>query len=227
MGLPSTRYWAVVSGRLGIRFGEIWQRRQFRRFWIGETISVVGSSVTDFALPLVAVITLHATPGQMGVLRAIGAAPGIFLGLLAGVWVDRVSRQRLLIAADLIAAVLIASVPASYALGTLSLGQLFVVAIAFGVLSPFWWPAWNAFLPSVVEPRLLFEANSKMVLAWSATGITGPGLGGILVQTIGAPWALLVDAGSFVVGTSFLVTVRPRVEERTDADDPGTVLRRI
>ena len=209
------------------RFSEIWGQPQFRRFWTGETISMVGSGVTDFALPLVAVITLHATPGQMGVLRAVGSAPGIFLGLLAGVWVDRVSRQRLLIATDLIAAALIASVPVSYALGSLSLGQLFVVAIAFGVLGPFWWPAWNAFLPSVVEPRLLFQANSKMVLSWSTTGITGPGLGGILVQTLGAPWALLFDAGSFVVGSSFLATVRPRVEERTGGEDAGTVRRRI
>ncbi|MFL5796813.1 MAG: MFS transporter [Actinomycetota bacterium] len=209
------------------RPSEIWGQRQFRRFWMGETISVVGSSVTAFALPLVAVITLHATPGQMGVLRALGSAPGIFLGLLAGVWVDRVSRQRLLIATELIAAALIASVPVSYALGALSLGQLFAVAIGFGLLGPFWWPAWNAFLPSVAESRLLFDANSKMVLSFSASGVAGPGLGGVLVQTIGAPFALLFDAGSFVVSSLFLATVRPRVEERSTTDQTGTVLRRI
>ena len=133
----------------------------------GEEIEVTRSSA------LVAVITLHATPGQMGVLRALGAAPGIFVGLLAGVWVDRVSRQRLLIVSDLVAAALIVSVPVSYALGSLSLAQLFVVAVAFGILGPFWWPAWNAFLPSVVDPRLLFEANAKMVFSWSAAGIAG------------------------------------------------------
>ena len=160
-------------------------------------------------------------------LRALGAAPGIFVGLLAGVWVDRVSRQRLLIVSDLVAAALIVSVPVSYALGSLSLAQLFVVAVAFGILGPFWWPAWNAFLPSVVEPRLLFEANAKMVFSWSATGITGPGLGGVLVQAFGAPWALLFDAGSFVVGSSFLATVRPRAEERPSSVDLGKVGRRI
>src|ERR671930_2794099 len=144
------------------RFSEIWKQRQFRRYWTGETISMIGSGVTNFALPLVAVITLHATPGQMGLLRGVGSAPGIFVGLLAGVWVDRVSRQRLLIVTELAAAALIASVPLSYALGTLSLGQLFGVAIAFGMLGPFWWSAWNAFLPSVVQPELLFDANSKL-----------------------------------------------------------------
>jgi len=116
------------------RASEIWRHRGFRRYWIGETISGVGSSITDFALPLVAVITLHATPGQMGVIRALGAAPGIFIGLLAGVWVDRVSRQRLLIALNLLAAVVIAAVPISYALGSLSLGLLYALAIAFGIL---------------------------------------------------------------------------------------------
>jgi MFS family permease len=209
------------------RVSDIWRERQFRRFWAGQTISMVGSGVTDFALPLVAVITLQATPGQMGVLRALGSAPGIFVGLLAGVWVDRASRQRLLIVTELAAAALIASVPLSYALHTLSLGQLFGVAIAFGMLGPFWWSAWNAFLPSVVQPALLFEANSKLVFSWSVTGITGPGLGGILVQAIGAPFAMLFDAGSFVVSSVFLATVRPRVEERTSEGEMGRTLRLI
>ncbi len=212
---------------LRLRFSEIWRQPQFRRFWTGESISMVGSSVTDFALPLVAVITLHASPGQMGVMRALGGAPGIFLGLLAGVWVDRVSRQRLLIALDLVAAALIASVPISYALGTLSLGHLYLLSIAFGIVGPFMWPAWNAFLPSVVEPHLLFDANSKMVFSFSASAVGGPGLGGILVQTLGAPWALLFDAGSFVVGSSVLATVKPRPVERSAAEEPGSLLHRI
>ena len=202
-------------------------QKQFVRFWLGESISMIGSSVSDFAVPLVAVITLHATPGQMGVLRAVAAAPGIFLGLFAGVWVDRVSRQHLLIATALVAAVLVASVPVAYALGSLSLTQLFVVALAFGLLGSFWWPAWNAFLPSVVEPGLLFDANSKLVFSWSVTGITGPGLGGILVQAVGAPFSLLFDAGSFLVSASFLATVRPRTEERPEGNEAGRMLDRI
>jgi MFS family permease len=212
---------------LRTRLSPIWGQMQFVRFWLGESISMIGSGVSDFAVPLVAVITLHATPGQMGVLRAVGAAPGILLGLFAGVWVDRVSRQRLLIATELIAAVLVASVPLSYALGSLSLTQLFVVALGFGILGPFWWPAWNAFLPSVVEPGLLFDANSKLVFSWSVTGITGPGLGGILVQAIGAPFSLLFDAGSFVVSASFLATVRPRIEERIETNEAERMLARI
>jgi MFS family permease len=205
----------------------IWGQRQFVRFWLGETISMIGSSVTGFALPLVAVITLEATPGQMGVLRAVSAAPAIVLGLAAGVWVDRVSRKGLLISTGLIAAALTATIPMAHVLGALSFEHLIAVALCFGALAPFWWPAWNAFLPSVVQRDLLFDANSKLMLSWSATGVIGPGLGGILVQAVSAPFALLFDAGSFVVSSAFLATVRPRVREGTGEDVGGRMLTRI
>ena len=205
----------------------IWRQRQFVRFWVGESISMIGSSVTSFALPLVAVITLEVTPSQMGLLRAVGAAPGIVIGLFAGVWVDRVSRKGLLISTGLIAAALIASIPVAYVLGPLSFGHLIAVALCFGILGPFWWPAWNAFLPSVVEPDLLFDANSKLLFSWSATGVIGPGLGGLLVQAVGAPFALLFDAGSFVASSAFLATVRPRRTERPADEAQGRMLVRI
>lgn len=209
------------------RPSQIWGQKQFVRFWLGQSISMVGSSVSDFAIPLVAVITLQATPGQMGVLRAVGAAPGILVGLFAGVWVDRVSRKRLLISTELIAVALVASVPVAHALGSLSLTHLGAVALCFGILGPFWWPAWNAFLPSVVRRDLLFDANSKLMFSWSATGVIGPGLGGMLVQAVGAPFALLFDAGSFAVSSALLATVRPRIRERAGDEAGGTVLSRI
>jgi MFS family permease len=212
--------------RLRLR-SPIWRERQFVRFWIGESVSMVGSSVTDFALPLVAVITLEVTPGEMGVLRAVGAAPGIVLGLFAGVWVDRVSRKGLLISTGLVAAALVASIPVGHVIASVTFEHLIVVGLCFGILGSFWWPAWNAFLPSVVRPDLLFDANSKLLFSWSATGVVGPGVGGILVQAIGAPFALLFDAGSFVASSAFLATVRPRVEERSGDEVGGKMLHRI
>ncbi len=210
-----------------LRPSPIWHQRQFVRFWLGESISMVGSSVTSFALPLVAVITLEATPGEMGVLRAVGAAPAILLGLFAGVWVDRVSRKGLLISTGLIAAGVIASIPVAHAFGSLSFEHLIAVALSFGLLGPFWWPAWNAFLPSVVQRDLLFDANSKLMFSGSASGVIGPGLGGILVQGVGAPFSLLFDAASFVVSSALLATVRPRVRERAGHDVGGEMLSRI
>jgi MFS family permease len=197
------------------------------RFWTGQTISMIGSSVSDFALPLVAVITLNVDPSEMGALRAVGAAPGILLGLFAGVWVDRVSRRRLLITSELLAAAVVASIPVAHLLGPLSYGHLIAVALCFGLLSPFWGPAWNAFLPSVVEPDLLFNANSKLMFSWSATGVIGPAIGGVLVQLVSAPFALLFDAGSFVVSSSFLATVRPREPERRSDDLRGSMTVQI
>ncbi|HEX5937833.1 MAG TPA: MFS transporter [Actinomycetota bacterium] len=216
-----------MVGTMRLRPSPIWRQKQFMRFWLGESISMIGSSVTGFALPLVAVITLEVSPGEMGLLRAVGAAPAILIGLFAGVWVDRVSRKGLLISTGLIAAALIASIPFAHALGPLSFEHLLAVALCFGMLGPFWWPAWNAFLPSVVQRDLLFEANSKLMFSWSATGVIGPGLGGILVQAVGAPFALLFDAGSFVVSSAFLATVRPRIEERPGDDVVGKMLARI
>jgi MFS family permease len=211
----------------GLRPSPVWRQRQFVRFWVGESISMIGSSVTDFALPLVAVITLEVSPSEMGLLRAVGAAPEIVIGLFAGVWVDRVSRKGLLISTGLVAAALVASIPVAYALGPLSFEHLVVVGFCFGILGPFWWPAWNAFLPSVVRPDLLFDANSKLLFSWSATGVIGPGLGGLLVHAVGAPFAMLFDAGSFVVSSAVLATVRPRVEERSGEDVAGRMFARI
>jgi MFS family permease len=217
----------MAAMRLRLFRSPIWRQKPFVRFWLGQSISWVGSGVSDFAIPLVAVITLNATPGQMGVLRAVGATPGIFVGLFAGVWVDRVSRQRLLITSELIAAALVVSVPIAYARGPLSFEHLVIVSLCFGLLGSFWWPAWNAFLPSVVAPGLLFDANSKLAFSGALTGITGPGLGGILVQAVGAPYALLVDAGSFVVSSAFVASVRPRVQGRPSGDSGATMLARI
>jgi MFS family permease len=184
----------------------------FRRLWVGESVSALGSGITDFALPLVAVITLHVTPGQMGLFRGLGSLPGIAIGLFAGVWIDRVSRRRLLLTLDLIAAALIVTVPLAAWLGTLTLVQLYALALAFGTLGPFWMPAWNAFVPSVVGPDLLIDANSKLAFSWASTGITGPAAGGVLVNLFSAPGALVADCASFLVSVGALATIR--VEER-------------
>jgi MFS family permease len=203
------------------RRSPIWRHRDFRRLWLGESISMVGSSISGFALPIVAIVTLHVTPGQMGLMRALLSAPTFVIGLVVGAWVDRVSRQRLLIVINLIAGALVASVPISHALGTLSVGHLFALAFAFGLLDPFWSPAWNAFLPSVVEPDLRVEANSKVMLTYSATGITGPGIGGFLVAVLSAPLAMLADAFSYLICVVFLAGVHTRGPEQIERADAG------
>jgi MFS family permease len=217
----------VVRLSIRPRFSPIWKGRAFRRFWVGETISMIGSSLSMFALPLVAVVTLHVTPGQMGLIRAIGGAPAIVLGLLAGAWVDRMSRKRLLIGLNLAAAAVVVSVPISYALGSVTIAHLYILFLAFGLLDPFWTPAWNALLPSLVKTDLLVDANSKMMLSFSATGILGPGLGAILVGIFAAPVVMLFDALSYVAAASFLTGVDPIRAEHVEDKAAGSIFRQI
>ena len=198
----------------------IWRNRDFRRYWVADAVSELGSSLSYFALPIVAAVTLGVTPGQMGLMRALGNIPVVFVGLIAGVWVDRVSRQRLLIWTNLAAAALVASVPFAYALGELTVGHLNALSLALGILWPFWGAANNAFVPSVVAPSELVEANSKMQLTWTASGIAGPGIGGVLIGLIIAPYLLLIDAASFVVAVTFLAGVRTRRPEQIGNEAP-------
>jgi MFS family permease len=210
-----------------VRPASILRDRNFLRLWTGETISVLGTTISDFAIAIAAVVTLDATPQQIGLMRALGEAPAIVIGLFVGVWVDRVRRRRLLVTLDLLAALAVASVPVAYLLGVLSLGQLFALAVVFGVLGTFWAPAWGAFLPSVVERDRIVDANSKLTLAMSATGIVGPGLAGFLVQVLTAPIAMVVDAVSFLVSAVCVSGVRTREAGASEDADVAPTGRRI
>jgi MFS family permease len=160
-------------------------------------------------------------------MRALGSAPAILLGLLAGAWVDRVSRKRLLIGLNLAAAAIVVSVPISYAFGSITLVHFYILFLAFGLLDPFWFPAWNAMLPSLVERDLLVDANSKMMVSFSATGILGPGLGAILVGVFAAPVVVVFDAVSYVAAAGFLRGVEPIRAEQTEKAEGGSIFRQI
>ncbi|MFL5649599.1 MAG: MFS transporter, partial [Chloroflexota bacterium] len=124
----------------------------FRRLWLGQTISVFGDQITQLGLPLVAVLTLGADAGQMGTLTAVGVLPHLLFSLPAGVWLDRVqSRRRLMVIADLGRAAIIASIPLAYALGGLSMLQLYVVGFLAGSLSVVFDLSWNTVFVSVTK----------------------------------------------------------------------------
>jgi MFS family permease len=224
----STSQGKPVPFSLRPRLSPIWQNRDFRLYWVADAISELGSSLSWFALPIVAAVTLKVSPGQMGFMRALGNVPVVFVGLLAGVWVDRVSRLRLLIGLNLAAAALVASVPLAYALDALTVEHLYALSLAFGLLWPFWGAAHNAVLPSIVTPDQLVDGNSKLQLTWTASGIAGPGIGGVLIGLVRAPFLMLIDAASFVVTVMFLAGVRTRVPEQTGDDaPPGRVRSQI
>jgi MFS family permease len=211
----------------GGRFRPVLRERNLVRLLVGETISNLGSAITSFAFAIVAVVMLEASPRQMGLIRALGELPAVALGLFVGLWVDRFSRRRLLVSLNLLAAVAVASVPVSYLAGTLSIGQLYVLSVAFGILGAFWEPAWNAFLPSVVTNDQLVDANSKLTVSGSATGVVGPGLAGILVDVLTAPIAMVGDAMSFVVAALSVRGVRSRERPIPSEEDRAPIRRRI
>jgi predicted MFS family arabinose efflux permease len=196
----------------------LWRHRDFMRLWAGQTISKFGSQIGGGALALTAILALSATPVQMGLLLAASSVPVLLVGLLAGVWVDRLRRRPLMIMADLGRALLLASIPIAALLGLLQIGQLYIVVALVSVLTIFFDVAYETFLPSLVRREQLVEGNSKLGQSDSIAEIGGPPLGGALVQMISAPLTIAFDAVSFLFSALFLWRIHalePLVEQPT------------
>jgi MFS family permease len=176
----------------------LWKDSDFVKLWLGRAVSHFGSGITGIALPLTAVLILGATPTQMGILAALDGVSVLVIGLLAGVWVDRVRRRPLLIATDLGRAVVLSTIPLAALLGVLRIGQLYLVAALAGMLTVIFNVASAAFLPSLIPQGSLVEGNSKLAMSDSLAEIGGPAVAGPLVQLISAPLAILFDALSFL-----------------------------
>jgi Na+/melibiose symporter-like transporter len=199
----------------------------FVRLWAGETISLVGTQVTQFALPLVAVLTLRSTTLEVGVLNALRFVPVIVVSLLAGVWLDRRRRRPVLIASALASAVVIGLVPLTSALGLLSIGLLYVVAIVSGSLTVISDVGSLSYVPFLVERGHLAEANSKLEASFAVAGIAGPGLAGLLVGLITAPITLSVDAVSYLFAAAGLAGVRKAEPDPQPAAGQPSIRRSI
>jgi MFS family permease len=185
------------------------RHRDFRLLWIGETTSRAGTSVTAVVVPLIAVTVLRSSAFTTSALTAAAWLPWLVLGLVAGPVVDRHRKRRLMIACDLMSAVLFASVPAAAALGLLTAGQLLVVALGAGCMSVLFTTAYSAFLLDLVaNPADRAEANSILQGSASAAQVAGPGLGGLLAAALGAVVALLADSLSFLVSAICLLAMR-------------------
>jgi MFS family permease len=197
----------------------LWRQRDFLLLWSGQSISQLGSEVTVWALPLTAVLLLHASPMQTGLLTAASVAPYVLAGLIAGAWVDRGRRRPLMIVADVGRAVLLLSIPLTAWSGTLTLAQLYVVAGATGLCAIVFEVAYGAFLPAIVPHDQLLDANGRLEASNAVARIAGPGLAGILVQLLSGPSALLADALSFVASFGTLSFMRSLEPLRPPAGD--------
>jgi MFS family permease len=212
--------------------GGLWRHGDFLKLWAGETISMFGSQVDDLALGFVAIVVLDASAFEVAVLGTLNFLPFIIFALPAGVWVDRFRRKPILIGGDFARAALLATVPLAYAADALTLWHLYAVVFLVGLCQVFFDVAYQSYLPSLVARDQIIEGNSKLEVSRSAAQVTGPGLAGALVQIFTAPYAVLVDALSFVASGLFLLGIRTQEdppERKTAADGSkpslGTELR--
>ena len=201
-----------MEGAARKRWGAL-QYRDFRFFWAARAISVAGDRISMLALPTVAILILQASPAQVGLLNAAGTFAWPALGLFAGVWVDRLRRRQIMVATDLLRAALLASIPLLFALGHLSLLQLLLVTALVGGMTVFFDLASTAHVPSLVPRDGWADANAKLEVAQQAVATGAPGLAGLLITLVSAPFAIIVDAISFLLSGILIAA--------TDAHEPA------
>jgi MFS family permease len=190
--------------------GALWHHPDFMKLWTGQAISEFGSQVSALAIPWIAVTTLNSSAFAVAALSAVEFLPFLLFTLPAGVWVDRLPRRSVLVVGDLGRAVLLLSIPAAYVADALTLVQLYVVGFLVGILTVFFDVAYQSYLPALVEREHLVEGNSKLQVTASGAQLAGPGVGGGLIQLVTAPYALFVDAVSFLVSGGFTAAIGKR-----------------
>ena len=184
----------------------------FNKLWLGQTVSLLGSAVTTFALPTLAVLVLHAMPVQLGALTALQTLPFPIFGMFVGVVADRVSRRRIMIVADIVRFVALASIPVAAGSKALGMPQLYGVALVSGAASAFFGIAYQSYLPVIVPTKHLTDANAKLEFSNSGSAMAGIAIAGVLVQWIGAAFAIAVDAVSYIASVICLLTIRAAEE---------------
>jgi MFS family permease len=200
---------------------------EFLKLWAAQSISQLGDQITLLALPLVAVLTLHASAAQMGFLVAAELMPHLLFSLFAGVWIERVQRRRrLMIVADLGRALLLGSIPLAAAMDVLSFPQLYGVAFCVGTFAVMFDISWSTLFITVVPRRDVVDANSKLSLSRSLSFVLGPSIAGFLVQLLTAPVTLLLDAFSYLGSALFLRRIRSQ-EPPIEEDGRESVLRSL
>jgi predicted MFS family arabinose efflux permease len=206
--------------------GQLWRERDFLKLWAGQAVSQMGSRISVQALPLAAVMALHASPFQMGLLNGAGSAAFLVFGLFAGAWADRVRRRPILIVADLGRAAILATIPLAAQMHALTMVHLYIAAAGTGLLTVFFDASYQAYVPSLVTREHILEANAKLALMESVADVGGPGLAGVLVQWISAPTAILFDAVSFLLSAISIWRIGKR-EEAPKVEAGGHIVSEI
>ncbi|WP_188189874.1 MFS transporter [Nonomuraea sp. SYSU D8015] len=196
------------------------RRRDFRLLLLGQTTSQLGTQVSGVAIPLLAVVTLGASPLELGLVTAAGTVAFALIGLPAGAWLDRWRRRPVLVASDVARAVLLATIPLAALLGRLTIAHLVVVSLLAGVARVFFDVGYQSYLPSVVGRTGLLAGNSAMETVRACGQVAGPGVGGWAVTVLGAANVVLVQAVTFAVSAASLLAIGTR--EPAPSPRPGS-----
>jgi MFS family permease len=204
-------------------FPSLWRHRDFLMLWSGQTVSEFGSAVTTVALPLTAVVLLHASTLQVGLLTAASTVCFLIVALPAGLVVDRVAKRRLMIGCDVARMLILGSVPAAAAFGVLTMAQLFAVALLAGLATVFFDVAYQSYVPALIEREQLHDGNGKLGATQAFAEVAGPGLGGGLFGLVGAG-SMTVDAVSYAVSFFSLLLIRAREPRPARSETAGAGL---
>ena len=202
--------------------GKLWGHPDFLKLWAGESVSVFGSQVTVLAVPTVAILILHAGPFQVGILSALEFLAFPTLGLVAGVYADRLRRRPIMIVCDIGRGLALGSIPVAFLLNLLTLEQLYFVALLTGIFTVFFDVSYQSYLPALVDRPNLIEGNTKLEITRSTAQVAGPAVAGFLIQWIGGARAVAVDALSFFLSAIALASIKKPEPEPKPSTASGT-----
>lgn len=211
--------------------GSLWRDGNFLTMWTGQALSQFGAQITELAIPVLAVLLLGATEWEVGVLTAANVAAFLVVGLPAGAWIDRMRKRHVMIAADLVRALALATLPLLAFLGALQMWHVYVVALVMGVATVFFDVSYQSVIPSLVHRTQIAEANGKLESTHQLAGLAGPAFGGWLVGIVAAPFAILITVGTYVASLVALLftrdheTLRPREDREPLVREIGEGLR--
>lgn len=183
-------------------------RRDFGFFWAAQGASLTGEQIREFTIPLIAIFVLHASATELGILGALQWLPFLLLALPLGVVVDRHRRRGLLVISETGRGLLTLALVAVVVAGALSLPVLLAAVTALGTFAVLYEVAYQSAVPSLVPRSRLAGANARIQATSAAAEIGGPGLGGLLLQLLGATATLAVNAGTYLLSAGALLAMR-------------------
>lgn len=190
----------------------------FRQLWMGDSVSQLGVQLVGLAMPILAVRLLDADEFQMGLLGTFEMLAFLLVGLPAGAWVDRWRKKPVVIAGDLVRGLVLLSLPVAWALDSLTMLQVYAVALVVGTATVFFDVAHQSYLPDLVPSEQIGEANAKIMATGEVARIAGPALAAALIRLVGAPLAIAVTAVSMATSTLFVSRIRHEETTSPKAD---------